>query len=259
MLREVNQLGDGYLYERRDTLSGEIVRWAYHTDGEWQEAGPHAGVYGGWPIDPKRNPDYPVRYVAIPGEPGHVSLPPVTLRQTLDVQELFYHFPGLRGPLGRLIGMGRRVTIRNVLERLGSYLTPGGQQGTPRGVRNRGRRDSYGNRQDYADRRRPGRDTRPSGRTGYQILLSDLRQANEQGNPPSQNGGTAGPRGYNPPVVQTPSTPARPGPQALPLPPNAYQEGNIRGTITDDRLPGASQSRGNRTISDMPYPFPEWR
>ena len=259
LLKEVNQLADGYMYERRDTLSGEIVRWAYHIDGEWQEAGPRAGVYGGWPADPERNPEHPVRYVAVPGEPGHVALPPVTLRQTLHVQELLYHFPNLRGPLGRLIGMGRRVAVRNVLERLSAYLNPSAQQNTPRASRNRGRRDSFGSRHDYADRRRQGRDNRPSGRTGYQDLLSDLRNANEQGNAPAQHGRGGGPSDYGQPVVQTPATPIRPGPQALPLPPNAYQGGHVRGTITDRRRPNPPQSRGNNMISDMPDPFPEWR
>ena len=33
LLREVNELGDGYLYRRRDTLSTEYVTWAYHIGG----------------------------------------------------------------------------------------------------------------------------------------------------------------------------------------------------------------------------------
>ena len=254
LLREVNELGDGYLYQRRDTLSGEHVTWAYYIDGAWVEAGPRSGVYGGWPVEAHRNPDCPTRYVAMPGEPGHTPIPPETIRQMLDVQELYYHFPGLRTPLRRLIGMGRRVAVRNVLERLSSFVTPGGQQGTPRG--GRGRRNSYGSRQDHGDRRQRARDERPSGRTGYMDLLTDLRNANGNGNSSARQGRTGGPSGYNGGVVETPSTPMRP---AQALPPSGQDGGDGRGTITDGRRPGPSRNRGGHIISDMPDPFPEWR
>ena len=188
------------------------------------------------------------------GEPGHTPIPPETIRQMLDVQELYYHFPGLRNPLRRLIGMGRRVAVRNVLERLSSLVTPSSQQGTPRGVR--GRRNSYGSRQDFGDRRQRPREDRPSGRTGYMDVLSDLRNANGDGHPPARQGAAGGPSGYNGGLVETPRTPLR---STQALPPSGHDGDDGRGTITDGRRPGPSRPRGGHMISDMPDPFPEWR
>jgi len=84
----LESLGDGFFYERRDDVTGDMVRWAYHIGGQFQEAGPSANQFGGWPVERQRHPSSATRSVALPGEPGHTVRPPVTLRYHLDVQEL---------------------------------------------------------------------------------------------------------------------------------------------------------------------------